>query len=124
MSAEAVVQARLDALAAGDRAGADAALSDDVVLRVPAKSRFSGVHEGRSAVAEVLAGIDALTPEEPPAEYTRFASAERVLVFRVHGTGEQEARHSVVYRVDDGRIAEIDLFSGYADDPRTAPLRR
>jgi ketosteroid isomerase-like protein len=124
MSAGAVVQGRLDALAAGDRAGADAALADDVVLRVPAKSRFQGVYDGRSAVAETLAAIGALTGEDPPAEYTRFTSAERVLVFHVHGTDGQAARQTVVYRVADGRIAEIDLFSGYADDPRTAPLLR
>jgi ketosteroid isomerase-like protein len=122
MSAEAAVQGRLDALAAGDREAADATLSDGVVLRVPAKSRFAGVYEGRSAVGAVLAGLAALMGPDGPAEYSRFGSEHRTLLFWVHRTGEAVARHSLVYRVDEGRIAEIDVFFGYADDPRTAPL--
>jgi ketosteroid isomerase-like protein len=122
--APATVQARLDALAAGDRERADALLAEDVVLRIPAKSSLAGVHNGRDEVARALAALDALTSPGEMLEYTRFSSQERVMLFYEHHLGGAVARSAVIHRATDGLITEIDVLSGYVDDVARAPLRR
>lgn len=116
MSAAAVV----DAYVAGD----PGQLALDVVLRVPAKSSLAGVHVGREAVLAALAALGDRSADAEPRIAARFDADGRVLVFTELRVGATIARQGIVYHVRDGAIAEIDLFSGYADDVTTAPLRR
>jgi hypothetical protein len=116
--AGAVIRPYLDAAGAGDWETAFGLYADDIVLRVPGRSRFAGEHRGRAAAIEYIetaralahAGgvtlelIDLLESHDRVALLLRetFRLEDRDLVIR----------RANVYRVRDGRIAEIWIFEG------------
>src|SRR4051794_12636273 len=101
----------LAAMESGDREAAFAFYADDLVAHVPGRSALAGVLRGREAFAayvrEVVSRVDDIELEL----VDMLAGAERVALLlreRLRGpTGEIEIRRANVYRIRDGRIAEI-----------------
>jgi ketosteroid isomerase-like protein len=121
MTAQNVMQAYLHAVRAGDFDAAFAHFADDVVFRIPGRSRFAGQHRGRDAA---MAYIDAARAASRDHEVTvevldALVSEERfalVVVERFARDGEVvEIPRANVYRVRGGEIVEVWIFEGDQD---------
>lgn len=100
----------------GDPEAAWAFYADDVVMHLPGRSSLAGDHVGRDAVIGAIQALLART-SDTAAEVEvldRMTSGTRVaMVVReavVRGDERLELRRVNVYRVEDGKIAEIDIF--------------
>src|SRR4051812_34239073 len=101
----------LAAMESGDRETAFAFYADDLVAHVPGRSSLAGVLHGREAFAAYVRDVVARVDEIELELIDVLAGAERVALLvreRLRGpTGEIEIRRANVYRIRDGRIAEI-----------------
>jgi ketosteroid isomerase-like protein len=112
----AVIAAYAGARQRGDPEAAWTFYADDVVMRLPGRGSLAGTHKGRSAVIgaiqALLARTSVLAPEVEVLD--RLVSGDRVaLVLREAVTRDRtrlELRRVNLYRVEDGKIAEIDVF--------------
>ena len=111
-----VMAAYGEAWARGEPEAAFAFYADDVVMRLPGRSALAGVHRGKPAV---IACIDALLRRtdghEATVEVLDRVVGERHVVMLVRevvrrGGDVLELRRANTYRVDGGRIVEIDIF--------------
>jgi ketosteroid isomerase-like protein len=118
MNATDVMQAYLAAVRAGDFDAAFARFAEDVVFRIPGRSRFAGEHRGRTAALAYIDTaraasrghdvsvevVDALVSDE------RFAL---VVIERFARDGEVvEIPRANVYRVRGEEIVEVWIFEG------------
>jgi ketosteroid isomerase-like protein len=118
MSATEVMQRYVAAARGGDFDTAFGMFADDIVFRIPGRSRFAGDHVGRTAAMEYINAARALSREhevevdvlDALTSADRFALivAER---FRRDG-GVVEIRRANVYRVRGEEIVEIWIFEG------------
>ena len=127
MEAAEVVRRYLEAMQRADTDAAFAYYADDLVARIPGRSRFAGEIRGRAAVVsalrEMLTGVEDLEVEL----VELLSGQERVALLlreRLRGGGRTLAMSRVnVYRVRDGRIVEIAIFEAdqYEVDEFLAP---
>ena len=116
MNASDVVAAYAAAWERGDPETAWTFYADDVVMRLPGRGSLAGEHKGR---AQVIATIQALLARTSDSSadvevLDRLISGDRVaMVLResvVRGRERLDLRRINVYRVQDGAIAEIDIY--------------
>lgn len=106
-----------DALSAKDFAAVAAAFADDIVWHQPGTHRFSGTHQGATAVNELLGGMMTHTQGTFDITVTGEPMANDDLVaLPVHFAGTSNDRTMAMngvdlLRVEDDRIAEVWLFS-------------
>lgn len=116
MQAGEVVAAYAAAWERGDPEAAWEFYADHVVMHLPGRGSLAGAHEGRDAVVAaiqaLLARTSTLSAEVEVLD--RLVSGERVaLVLReavVRGDEWLELHRVNVYRVEFGKITEIDVF--------------
>jgi ketosteroid isomerase-like protein len=113
-----LIQGYLTAMRSGDRTTGYGFFAEDLVVRIPGRSAFSGTHQGRqvaidyiqSAVAKAHAGdvevelVDALAGEDRVC----LLLLERFSLDR----GVVEIRRANVYRVRGDEIVEVWIFEG------------
>jgi uncharacterized protein len=107
----------LAAARAGDWDTAYGYIADDIVFRIPGRSRFAGERHGKEAAVEYIQTFrDHYGEGEIEVELIdMLASDERVaLLVRERFLGDEpvEIRRANVYRVRDDAIAEITIFEG------------
>jgi ketosteroid isomerase-like protein len=119
----AVVRDYLAAMRSGDRQGAYAYFADDVVGHVPGRSPLAGVRRGRDAVIEYIETVVGAARDDVEIELVdQLTGAGHVALLLVEhlavGGRAVEIHRCNVYRVVDGRIAEIRIYEGdqYAAD--------
>src|SRR4051812_20725966 len=131
LSAEDAMRRYLAAMESGDRETAFAFYADDLVAHIPGRSALAGERHGAEAFAQYVRDVVALVDEIHLELVEMLVGSERVaLVVRetLRGpSGEIEVRRANVYRVHEGRIAEIwiheadqyavDEFLATATDP-------
>ena len=109
-----VMRRYLEAMQAGDRETAFGFYADDLVAHVPGRSALAGDLRGRDAfvgyVRTVVAHVDRIEVEL----VEMLVGQERVALLvreRLWAAGrEVDMRRANVYRVRDGRIAEIWIY--------------
>ena len=100
----------------GDPEAAWAYYADDVVMRLPGRGSVAGAHGGRDAViATIRSLLDRTSTASAEVEVLdRLVSGDRVaMVLReavVRGDERLELRRVNVYRVENDRITEIEIF--------------
>ncbi|HEX5064516.1 MAG TPA: nuclear transport factor 2 family protein [Myxococcota bacterium] len=114
---KAVVQGFLAALARGDRGAARVAFREDATWRYPASLGGPGVHRGRDAIFDVYFGVDEKLFDTGTRRYdfeitSAVAEGDRVAVEMRHRGRTRDGRpyetdYHVLYRLEDGRIAEV-----------------
>ncbi|HET6707644.1 nuclear transport factor 2 family protein [Amycolatopsis sp.] len=115
-----VAQEYFDALSAKDFATVAAMFADDIRWHQPGGNRFSGTHDGSAAVGALLAGMTTVSDGSFELTLTGPLMANGALVaapvhFAAKRDGAVMDQDGVdVLRVEDGRIAEVWLFSGDA----------
>ena len=107
----------LAAARAGDWDTAFGYFADDIVFRIPGRSRFAGERRGKDAAVEYIQTFrDHYGDGEIEVELIdMLASDDRVaLLVRERFLGDEtiEIRRANVYRVRDDAIAEITIFEG------------
>jgi ketosteroid isomerase-like protein len=107
----------LTAARAGDWDTAFRYFGDDIVFRIPGRSRFAGELRGKEAAVEYIQSFrDHYREGEIEVELIdMLASDDRVaLLVRERFLGDQtiEIRRANVYRVRDDAIVEITIFEG------------
>jgi ketosteroid isomerase-like protein len=106
----------LEAAKRGDWEAAYSCFADDMVIRIPGRSRFAGEHLGRdAAIAYIQAINDHYMNGGIELEVVdMLASEERVALLvreRFWGDGPPVTiRRANIYRVRDGEIVEITIF--------------
>jgi uncharacterized protein len=110
----------LAAAKAGDWDTAYGYFADDIVFRIPGRSRLAGECRGKEAAVEYIQTIrDHYREGAIELELIdMLASDERVaLLIRERFLGDEtiEIRRANVYRVQDDAIAEITIFEGDQD---------
>ena len=116
MNADEVLAEYAAAWARGDPETAFTYYADDVVMRLPGRSRESGVHVGKPAVVAAIQSLLERTGEDPVEviPIDRLVSGDRVamLIREVVTRGDEvlDLRRVNVYTVRDDRIVEIDIF--------------
>jgi uncharacterized protein (TIGR02246 family) len=116
MQALEVIAAYADAWEKGDAERAWKFYADDVVMRLPGRGRLAGEHRGREAVVATIQALLARTNDASVEVEVldRLASGDQVaLVLReavVRGDQRLELRRVNLYRVADGKIADIDVY--------------
>ena len=100
----------------GDPEAAWSFYADDVVMRLPGRGSLAGAHKGRAAVIAAIPALLARTSDLAPEVEVldRLVSGDRVaLVLREAATRDGtrlELRRVNLYRVEDGKIAEILVY--------------
>ena len=117
MTARELITEYLTAARTGDWNTAFGYFADDIVFRVPGRSRFAGELRGKEAAVEYIQSFrDHYGEGEIEVELIdMLASDDRVaLLVRERFLGDEavEIRRANVYRVRDGAIAEITIFEG------------
>jgi ketosteroid isomerase-like protein len=107
----------LAAARAGDWDTAFGYFADDLVFRVPGRSRFAGERRGKEAAVEYIQSFrEHYGDGEIEVELIdMLASNDRVaLLVRERFLGDEtiEIRRANVYRVQNGAITEITIFEG------------
>jgi uncharacterized protein len=107
----------LTAARAGDWDTAFGYFADDIVFRIPGRSRFAGERRGKEPAVEYIQSFrDHYGEGDIEVELIdMLASDDRVaLLVRERFLGDEtiEIRRANVYRVRDGAIAEITIFEG------------
>jgi ketosteroid isomerase-like protein len=110
----------LAAAKAGDWDTAYGYFADDIVFRIPGRSRLAGERRGKEAAVEYIQTIrDHYREGAIELELIdMLASDERVaLLIRERFLGDEtiEIRRANVYRVQDDAIVEITIFEGDQD---------
>jgi uncharacterized protein (TIGR02246 family) len=119
MDPSAVMAAYAAAWEAGDPERAWGFYADDVVMHLPGRGSLAGDHRGRSAVIAAIQALLARTTEASVdvEVLDRLVSGDRVaLVVReaVVRNGERlELRRVNLYRVEDGKIVDIDIYEAH-----------
>ena len=116
--AGAVIREYLEAARAGDWETAFGFYAEDISFRIPGRSRFAGERRGRAAAIEyietarALAHAGGVTLELVDVLESRDRVA--LLVRETFRLKDREVviRRANVYRVQDGRIAEVWIFEG------------
>ena len=118
MSAADVIDRYLAAMRGGDRESAYGFYADDIVFRIPGRSRYAGTHRGREAAVRYIESAVA-TSHEGDVEVElvdKLVSEERVaLILRERfkrEAGVLEIRRANVYRVSGDQIVEVWIFEG------------
>ena len=113
-----VMERYLDAARRGDFETASAFFADDVVFRVPGRSRYAGEHRGKQAAVRYIEVARALSRDhhveldlvDGLVSDDRFAL---ILHERFDRGGETvDIARANVYRVRDGQIVEVWIFEG------------
>ena len=117
MTARELITDYLNAVRAGDWDTAFGYFADDIVFRIPGRSRFAGERRGKGAAIEYIQSFrDHYGEGEIQVELVdMLASDDRVaLLVRERFLGDEtiEIRRANVYRVRDGAIVEITIFEG------------
>ena len=113
-----VMRRYVDAMRAGDWDAGMAFFHEDIVIRIPGRSRFAGEHRGRRAAVDYIRSAIALTEgHEIEVELVNMlASDERVALMVRERFGRDEGtleiRRVNVYRVAGEKIVEIAIFEG------------
>ena len=100
----------------GDPDGAWEFYSDHVVMRLPGRGALAGEHRGKPAVISAIQRLLARTSDSAAEVEVldRLVSGDRVaMVVReavVRDDQRLELRRVNVYRIEDGEIAEIDIY--------------
>jgi uncharacterized protein (TIGR02246 family) len=116
MDAADVMTAYARAWESGDPERAWTFYADDVVMRLPGRGQLAGEHRGREAVVGAIKALLARTGDVSVdvEVLDRLVSGDRVaLVLRetvVRGDERLELRRVNVYRVEAGKITEIDIY--------------
>ncbi|WP_327587150.1 nuclear transport factor 2 family protein [Nonomuraea sp. NBC_00507] len=111
-----------DAMAAKDFAAVAGLFADDIVWHQPGNHRFSGTYRGRDAVNEAIGAQMAATEGTLDIAITGEPMINDALAaFPVHFSAKRNgAEMSMdgvdVLRVEDGKIAEVWLFSAIQQD--------
>jgi len=111
-----IVRGYLEMARSGDWDRASGYFADDVVFRIPGRSRFAGEQRGRAAALEYIESARALTRGRHVAVelIDVLEGSERValLVSERFPLGEREVeiRRANVYRIANGKIAEVWIF--------------
>jgi ketosteroid isomerase-like protein len=116
MEADEVLAEYAAAWARGDPDAAFTWYAEDVVMRLPGRSREAGVHEGRDAVVTAITSLLERTGDDPVevevldrlSTQSRMAVVVREVVQREDA--RLELRRVNVYTVRDDRIVDIDIF--------------
>jgi ketosteroid isomerase-like protein len=96
--------------------------ADDIVLHVPGRSALAGTHRGRDAAVRYIQSAIGLAHDVDVELVDMLAGGDHVaLLVRERFTadgGTVEIRRANVYRVCDGKIAELRIFEAdqYAVD--------
>jgi uncharacterized protein len=117
VTARELITEYLTAARAGDWDTAIGYFADDIVFRIPGRSRFAGDLRGKeAAVGYIQSFRDHYGEGQIEVELIdMLASDDRVaLLVRERFLGDEtiEIRRANVYRVKDGAIAEITIFEG------------
>jgi len=116
--AEAVVRPYLEAARAGDWETAYGFFAEDVVFRIPGRSRFAGEHRGRDRarayIEQARAIVHACDVRVELVDLLAGRDRVALLVDEHFGLGDREVtiRRANVYRVAGGRIVEIWIYEG------------
>ena len=114
MSAVEVMRAYLDAMQRGDHETAFAYYADDIVARIPGRSRFAGVARGREQVVSFLQAMLAGVEEVEIDLVDLLSGNEHVALLlreRLRGArGTLDIGRMNLYRVSAGKITEIAIF--------------
>jgi ketosteroid isomerase-like protein len=122
MSADQVLQDYAAAWGRGDPEAAFAFYADDVVTRLPGRGSLAGVHEGKPAVIAAIQGLLARTDGIPVTVEVidRLVSETSVALqlreVATRGDEVLDLRRVNVYRVRDGKIADIDIYEAHQYD--------
>ena len=117
MTPREVITQYLSAARAGDWDTAYRYFADDIVFRIPGRSRFAGERRGKDAAVEYIQSFrDHYGEGDIQVELIdMLASDDRVaLLVRERFLGDEtiEIRRANVYRVRDDAIVEITIFEG------------
>ena len=113
-----VMRRYVDAMRAGDWDAGMAFFHEDIVIRIPGRSRFAGEHRGRRAAVDYIRSAIALTEgHEIEVELVdMLVSDDRVALMVRERFGRDEGtleiRRVNVYRVAGEKIVEIAIFEG------------
>jgi ketosteroid isomerase-like protein len=113
---EAVLAEYAAAWERGDTERAWSFYAEDVVMRLPGRGALAGEHRGRAAVIAAIQGLldrtSTLSAEVAPLDLLTSGDHVAILVREVVVRGDErlELRRVNVYRVRDGKIAEIEIF--------------
>ena len=117
MTSRELITEYLAAARAGDWDTAFGYFGDDIVFRIPGRSRFAGERRGKDAAVEYIQSFrDHYGEGEIEVELIdMLASDDRVaLLVRERFLGDEtvEIRRANVYRVQEDAIVEITIFEG------------
>jgi ketosteroid isomerase-like protein len=109
-----VMQRYLAAMRRGEWETGYGLFADDIVLHVPGRSAFAGTHRGRDAAVRYIESALAACDDVELELVDMLASDDRVaLILRERFTRDErviEIRRANVYRIREGRVAEIQIF--------------
>ncbi len=114
----AVVQGFFEAYADGDLEAMGSLMAEDVVWRIPGRHPLSGEKQGRG---EVIAFFDQLGKANFKADPIYFGANETFVVdihrgwSNVKGGPNVDTTWALIYRIEDGRIAEATNLSADQD---------
>lgn len=100
------VERYAEAWRAGDLAAIAACYADDFTLHYGGSHALSGDHVGKAQALRTLAAFSARTGRRLAAIVDVLAGAERGAIIAREAFGEAEVLRVLVYRVEDGLLAE------------------
>jgi ketosteroid isomerase-like protein len=105
----------------GDWEAAFGFFAEDIVIHIPGRSRFAGIHRGRDAARRYIESAIAVAHEGVEVEVVdMLSSRERVALIvqeRFHRDGDVvEIRRANVYRIRVQEIVEIWIFEANQDE--------
>lgn len=112
----AVIEAYLTALAAGDHAGAQALMADDLVYVAPGHNALAGITRGADAAARWFAAMtDRSAGTYRLAEPLDWLADDDHALLLAHEAGTIDGREhrwtrAVLFDVPDGRVTRVQLF--------------
>ena len=130
MTARELMTVYLDAARRGDWDTAFGYFADDIVMRVPGRSRLAGDRHGKQAAVDYIQTVrDHYREGGIELELVDMLEGDRrvalLVVERFHRDGRTvEIRRANVYRVEDDAIVEITIFEAdqYAVDELTGEI--
>lgn len=119
MDASEVMTAYAAAWERGDPEGAWMFYADDIVMHLPGRGSLAGDQRGRSAVIAAIQALLARTSDSSVEVEVldQLASGDRVAMLVreavVRGEARLELRRVNVYRVEEGKIVDIDIYEAH-----------
>ena len=98
------------AAARGDFESAFGMFAEDIVFRIPGRSRFAGEHAGREAAMAYINAARALEGEVSVEVVDALVSEERFCLIVVEHIAGTVIRRANVYRVRGDEICEVWIF--------------